>query len=74
MRKVLKLWFPPISKICNCPSLSIFTSGFQGITGAESIIRLFAINSNAFNTLVTFNSNNGIDNSEIKNAKDSMGD
>ena len=45
-----------------------------GITCAESTIRLFAINSNAFNTLVTFNSNNGIDNSEIKNAKDSMGD
>ena len=54
--------------------LTIFTSGFQGITSAESTIRLFAINSNAFNILVTFNSNNGIDNSEIKNAKDSMGD
>ena len=64
---------PAYVKIMQLP-LTIFISGFQRITGAESVIRLVAINSDAFNTLVTFNSNNGIDNSEIKNAKDSMGD
>lgn len=64
---------PAYIKIMQLP-LTIFISGFQGITGAESVIRLVAINSDAFNTLVTFNSNNGIDNSEIKNVKDSMGD
>jgi hypothetical protein len=69
----VKAMVPAYIKNMQLP-LSIFTSGFQGITGAESIIKLVAINSNAFNTLMTFNSNNGIDNSEIKNAKDSMGD
>jgi hypothetical protein len=54
--------------------LSIFMSGFQGITGAESILKMVAINSDAFNTLMTFNSNNGIDNSEYNNAKESMAD
>jgi len=71
--KGAKAMVPAYIKNMQLP-LSIFTSGFQGITSAESIIRLVAINSEAFNTLVTFNSNNGIDNSEIKNAKDSMGD
>lgn len=71
--KGAKAMVPAYIKNMQLP-LSIFTSGFQGITGAESILKMVAINSDAFNTLMTFNSNNGIDNSEIKNAKDSMSD
>ena len=69
----VKAMIPAYAKNLQLP-LSIFTSGFQGIPGAESIIKLVAINSNIVNTVLTLNSNNGIDNSEIKNVKDSMGD
>jgi hypothetical protein len=54
--------------------LSIFTSGFQGITGSEKILELVAINWHAVDIVKNFNSNNGIDNSELDNAKESMAD
>ena len=71
--KGAKAMVPAYIKNMQLP-LSIFMSGFQGITGAESILKMVAINSDAFNTLMTFNSNNGIDNSEYNNAKESMAD
>jgi hypothetical protein len=71
--KGAKAMVPAYIKNMQLP-LSIFTSGFQGIIGAESILKMVAINSDAFNTLMTFNSNNGIDNTEYNNAKESMAD
>ena len=47
---------------------------FQGLEALIVARRYLAMNSNAINTLATYNSNNGIDNSAMNEAKNSLGD
>jgi hypothetical protein len=47
---------------------------FQGLEALIVAPRYLAMNSNAINTLATYNSNNGIDNSAMNEAKNSLGD
>lgn len=59
---------------------SIFTSlssggnPFQALQTLISFPQMMAVNSDGINSLMTYNSNNGIDNSEMKVAKAEMGD
>lgn len=59
---------------------SIFTSlssggnPFQSLQALISFPQMMAINSDGINSVMTYNSNNGIDNSEMKSAKAEMGD
>lgn len=56
--------------------LSAFGSGnpFQGLEAFIVAPRYLAMNSEAINTLATYNSNNGIDNTAMNDAKNSLGD
>ena len=59
---------------------SIFTSlssggnPFQSLQALIQFPRLMAANSEGMNSLMTYNSNNGIDNTPMKDAKDAQGD
>jgi hypothetical protein len=56
--------------------LSAFGSGnpFQGLEAFIVAPKYLAMNSEAINTLATYNSNNGIDNTAMNDAKNSLGD
>jgi hypothetical protein len=59
---------------------SIFTSlssggnPFQSLQAMISFPQMMAVNSDGINSLMTYNSNNGIDNKEMQLAKNEMGD